>query len=203
MRQIVIPCKRFVAGLALFVVGVAFSSACFNRSEMRFEIPKASWVQIFFKEINSVAKFTGQIDLTETRLRDGDLEARMWWGFGLSPLEGISLRRVGGQWSAIHTIADQYSEPTYAERRELQPPKSGWDKCWQRLLDAGILTQPDASAVNCGDIGLDGIGFVVETNTNRTYRTYMYHNPTLAKCNEAKQMVKIAEIIDEEFTWKK
>jgi hypothetical protein len=125
----------------------------------------------------------------------------MWWGFGLSPLEGISLKYSAGQWRAIHVQADDYYEPTKARREELKPPKSGWNSTWQRLVDAGMLSLVDASEVNCGEGGLDGIGVVVETNIDRTYRTYMYPNPMLEKCSQAKQIVKITEIIAEEFEW--
>jgi hypothetical protein len=114
-------------------------------------------------------------------------------------LEGVSLRRVGGQWSAIHAKADNYYEPEKAERRELHPPKSGWEGLWQRLTSAGILTLPDATEVNCSADGLDGIAFVVETNANQTYKTYKYGNPMLAECNEAKRMMKIGDLIYEEF----
>ena len=51
---------------------------------------------------------------------------------------------------------------------------------------------------------MDGIGYVVESNINMTYRTYSYNNPWYDKpwykrCNEAKQMILIGKIIGEEF----
>ena len=197
---------RLIIALLTFLLGIAASTIWYlkqssTNEEVRLIIPNASWEPIFFKNINSVANLTGQTSLRKTKLPDGDFEARMWWGFGLSPLEGLSLRHVAGQWSAVHVKADNYYEPGKASREELLPPKSGWDACWQRLVEAGILTLPDSSEVNCGEVVLDGIAFVVETNTNRTYRTYKYGNPTLAKCNEARQMIEITEIIDEEFRW--
>ena len=45
----------------------------------------------------------------------------------------------------------------------------------------------------------DGMSYVVEFNSNGTYRTYLYDNPGYAKCDEAKQMIKIANIVSEEF----
>src|SRR5262249_49896458 len=122
-----------------------------------------------------------------------------WRGFGLSPLEGVTIRQVGGQWSAIHVKADNYYEPEKAERRELRLPKSGWVTVWQRLVDEGILSLPEASEINCSVDGIDGIAYVVETNSNNTYRTYKYGDPGLAKCNEAKRILEIWGIIYEEF----
>jgi hypothetical protein len=39
----------------------------------------------------------------------------------------------------------------------------------------------------------------VEVNKDKAYRTYMYDHPNHAKCDEAKQMLKVGEIIAEEF----
>ena len=44
-----------------------------------------------------------------------------------------------------------------------------------------------------------GIGYMVETNQNGKYRIYFYSNPQNQKTNEAKQMIKIGEIIADEF----
>ena len=43
------------------------------------------------------------------------------------------------------------------------------------------------------------MSYVVEINTQATYRTYLYDNPSYAKCAEAKRMIKIGNIIAEEF----
>jgi hypothetical protein len=84
------------------------------------------------------------------------------------------------------------------QQESLGPPKSGWEAAWKRLTDAKILTLPDGS-VNCKTEVLDGIGYVVETNVNRKYRTYRYGNPSLATCDEAKQIVRIEAILADEF----
>ena len=202
--------RRFwqIAALVTFSLGVTISvmlrrPANISRTsnqEVRLIIPKARWEPIFFKQINSVTNLTAQTELRKVSSGD-DHEARVWWGFGVSPLEGISLRYSRGQWTAIHVKADDYYEPTKATREELKPPKSGWNTTWQRLVDAGIMSLVDASEVNCGEGGLDGVSVVVETSSGRTYRTYMYPNPMFEKCGGAKQIMKITEIIREEFEW--
>jgi hypothetical protein len=195
-----------VIGLLTFLLGVAAAAVWYlgrptANQGVRLIIPNAGWEPIYFRHINSVVNLSGQADLRRAILPKGDVEVRIWRGFGLSPLEGMTLRRVSGHWSAVHVRADNYYDPEKAERKELSPPKSGWEACWQRLLDAGILTLPDASEASCGAGGFDGISYVVETNVNRAYRTFKYSNPTFAECDEAKQMVKIAEIVEEEFAW--
>jgi hypothetical protein len=193
---------RIIIAALTFLLGVATTTVWFiNRQshELRRVIPSASWEPIFFRDINAVAKFSGQTDLRQTNLAEGDVEVRVWWGGGLSPLEGITLRRVAGQWSALHAKADNYYQPQKAERRELRPPKSGWEAVWQQLVNSGILTLPDASELNCNVGGLDGGAYVVEINKDNTYRTYMYDMPSEAKCNEARQMMEIGDTLFEEF----
>jgi hypothetical protein len=67
------------------------------------------------------------------------------------------------------------------------------------LKKRGTLTLPDASAIGCSARINDEMSYVVELNTNGTYRTYVYDNPNAAKCNEAKRMIGIGNIISEEF----
>jgi hypothetical protein len=68
-------------------------------------------------------------------------------------------------------------------------------------VSAGILILPDAAEIQCRAGILDGMGYVVELCKDRTYRTYMYDNPQYANCDDAKQMIKIAGIIQDEFGW--
>jgi hypothetical protein len=58
---------------------------------------------------------------------------------------------------------------------------------------------PDARSVGCESDVLDGVSHVVENSIDRSYRTYMYDNPQFAKCKEAKQMIEIVNIFDDEF----
>jgi hypothetical protein len=57
--------------------------------------------------------------------------------------------------------------------------------------------------VKCDEIMIDGLSFVVETNFNWSYRTYHYGNPQHAKCNEAKRIISIIQIIFDEFALSK
>jgi hypothetical protein len=193
--------KRPRTVLCFFLaIGVGLASACYHK--MRVIVPKANWEPIYFRPINSAAKLSGQYDLRSTQLPAGDIEARIWWGFGLSPLEGVTLHRTGGKWSAIHVKADHHYEPTKAERRPLSNPTSGGEATWTRLVNEKLLSLPDASEINCLVGGLDGIATVVEINADNTYRTYMYDMPSELKCNEDKNIIAIIDIIFEEFNLK-
>lgn len=82
----------------------------------------------------------------------------------------------------------------------LGPPKSGWHVLWNDLVEAGILTIPDNSQARCPIEALDGVSYIVETNVSRKYRTYAYSNPQLMQCPEAKQIVKVEQILGNEFS---
>jgi hypothetical protein len=138
-------------------------------------------------------------------LPDGDFEVRLWIGFGLNGDDCLILRYFSGQWSALHLQGMAKAPPFPNTVAPLPPPKSGWNKTWQKLIDAGILRLPDAEELKCNPRVLDGISYVVESNINMIYRSYAYgnpwydHPPFYKRCNEAEQMILIGRIIGEEF----
>lgn len=196
--------------LLAFLLGVAGIVACvFNGKEatkqpanqnapgLTLEIPDAPWERFFFKAIDERTNKIGMLSLRKTVLPDNDLEIRFWYDH-FEIISGVIIRRSAENWSATYLRQRIANDPLSMEQVSLGPPKSGWEASWKRLTDANILTLPDGP-VNCKTEVLDGIGYVVETNVNRRYRTYWYGNPSLADCNEAKQIVMIETILSEEF----
>lgn len=162
-------------------------------------IPQDAWEKIFFAEINKRAQIANLRDLRSTVLPEKDLQARVWIGFGLWAVEGFVIRRDGGNWSALHLENILPDSPKGIRQKELQAPKSGWENFWKRIVDEDVLTLPDSSEFKNEKLIEDGTSFVVETNINGTYRTYHYNNPDWQEFKEAKQMIKIGNIIAEEF----
>jgi hypothetical protein len=128
-----------------------------------------------------------------------DVEVRFWQMAGSFGTDAIVLRRTQGVWSGtyIHGFSKQPNFKQYEE--PIRPPQSGWDATWQSLVEAGLFTIVDASQVQCNNLGKDGTIYVGETNMNGTYRTFMYDNPENGECIEAKQLLKLIKVIDEEF----
>jgi hypothetical protein len=181
------------------------------------DIPDDSWVKLFFDGsetetidengkiksekrggLDEFASINGLSVLREDVLPENDLEVRVWVGFGLYGIDGFILKRNSGNWSATG-LKQMICHAENRGRIDLQAPKSGWESAWKKLVDAKILILPDSSKLNYKGGVTDGKGFVVETNSDYLYRTYHYGNPNYVKLKEAEQMVKIGQIIAEEF----
>src|SRR5262249_34871537 len=123
--------------------------------------PELTPDKTFAREIDHVAKLAGLPPLKTSNLARDDAEARVWYGFGLILLEGFAIKRTNNQWSAFHLKADG-ANPRYitkVARIQLPAPKSGWENCWHRLTDAGILTLPSGTQ----EPDPDAEAFYVET----------------------------------------
>jgi hypothetical protein len=163
------------------------------------EIPEATWEPVFFKQLEARTTAVNLPNLRTVVLPENDLEVRFWYD-GMEIINGVVIRRMGQQWSAnwIYQTVDRL--PSSTKMVLLDPPKSGWEVLWKSLVNAGILTLPDSPRPQCPAEALDGISYIVETNVNRTYRTYMYSNPQLMKCPEAKQMLQLEKTLGDEFS---
>jgi hypothetical protein len=206
----------FVVALVTFLLGVAVTAVFLFKSKNvqqqndatkiaqeergpRLIIPRAEWEPFFFTSLEEHTKGVNLPSLRTILLPQDDLEIRFWYNALPDSLNGVILRRSSGQWSAAHLRGSYERKRFRVEQESFKEPKSGWEAAWEKLVNAGILTLPDSSEVNCHSGVLDGISYVVEINANKTYRTYRYGNPEFAQCNEAKQIVSIEEIIANEF----
>jgi len=203
-----------------FLVVFIFLTACSNiprdnvitqqsptpKRELRTDIPKDSWVKLYFEGmentklpgLDKIAMQNGFSILRETVLPENDLEIRIWVGFGKYGNDGLILKRSSGNWSAVN-LRKMLCHLENRGKYNLESPKSGWEKTWQKLIDEEILTLPDSSKLKYEYGVVDGKSYVVETNFDYLYRTYQYSNPDYQKLKEARQMIKIGEIIADEF----
>ena len=200
---------RLLIATFTFLIGISMSAWLLRQShkqEFQVSIPDYDWVHIWFeltgletKSINEITREAELPDLRAAALPGDDLELRVWVT-AQQQSRALILRRSAGQWSAI-ILRGMLTGHKLQKREIFTAPHSGWEGAWARLVNAGILILPDASEILCRTGILDGIGYVVELSKDRTYRTYMYDNPQYSQCDDAKQMIKIAHIIEDEFGW--
>lgn len=172
------------------------SEAIGARKHPRLDIPKATWVPLFFETINKRTKAAGLKDLRLVSLTPEVTEVRIWIGFGRRSLRGFVIRRDAEGWQGLY-VASIHAPNVTIE------PKSGWAKLWKELTDQGLLTLPDSSSLEGRAWVTDGIGYVVEFSSNGTYRTYLYSNPEDQKWPQAKQIIRIIKILSDEFNVKR
>lgn len=136
-----------------------------------------------------------------------NLEIRVWVTMGLNGTDGFIFRRFYGQWSALAIKEIDCKKIEYYPKSKsyrlgkinLSEPKSGWQNAWKKLLEAEILELPDYSEVKERLTYLHGWGFFVEINRDGKYRSYAYPNPNEPRSADEEKMLKIGEIISEEF----
>jgi len=93
------------------------------------------WEPIFFQAINERASKSGLLPLRSYTVPGGDVEVRVWDGFGLSQLVGVVLKRTHGVWSAtfLHAAFDGFEGTRF--KRAIPAPKGGGRICgggWSR-----------------------------------------------------------------------
>lgn len=167
----------------------------------KLDIPRATWEPIFFEAIDSLTKTASWPRLRQADVPTSTLKVRVWVGFGLTPLEGFRMRRVGGSWTAHH-VREGFVDKRPLELHEVKP-QSGWEDLWKKIEALGILTLPDSSSLPNESMVLDGVSYVVEISDGRSYRTYQYGNPQYQKWPEAKKIIAIVSALYEELLSKK
>ena len=199
---------RLIIATCTFLIGISVSAWLLHSPQQEFQvsIPDHNWVRIWFEltglETKSINELTREAELSNLRaaaLPGDDLEVRVWVT-AQQHSRALILRRSVGKWSAI-LLRGILTGQKLEKHEILTAPRSGWEGAWARLVNAGILILPDAAETQCSTGIIDGMSYVVEISKDRTYRTYMYDNPDYSKCDDAKQMIKIAGIIQDEFGW--
>lgn len=171
-----------------------------SRESTAYRINTPKIEKIIYKEqgLDDYANHYGFPKLRETMLPEDDLEVRIWVGFGRYGEDGLILKRTWGIWSAVN-LRQMICHLEEKGRYDLSAPKSGWKALWQKLVEAEILTLPDDSKLDYESGIIDGKSYVVETNYDNLYRMYYHNNPHIEKFREAERMVKIGQVIADEF----
>jgi hypothetical protein len=128
-------------------------------------VPDDVWVKIFFESIDNLTKRLGFKPLRAIVIQPGNLEVRIWTGFGISGQGGTIIKRVGGKWSGVilsdprgtQMINGRYVEPSAKKA----PSTIDWAQIWEKLERAGIEDIRDDSEIpHCQEV-LDGVSYVV------------------------------------------
>jgi hypothetical protein len=165
--------QRWVLRLLALILFVSATAGSSQPAQRRVIVPKASWIPIYFATIDSLAARIGLTPLRILPMRPGDIEFRMWEGFGIGGERGFVFRRHGARWSALAV-----EKRPYRKARRLNVAKTvDWAAVWEGLRRDGIEDIKDTSeSPSCTTVN-DGIGYVMELATEDRYQTYLVSNP--------------------------
>jgi hypothetical protein len=125
-----------------------FLSACsalpLNRTASYPPQPERKANEFISRDVDRIAELGGLPPLSESRSA-ADTEIRIWYGLGLFPQEGFAMKRKEGVWTAFRLKAYDYYESNRITLLQLTAPKSGWEACWQRLMNADALNLPSGT----------------------------------------------------------
>lgn len=172
----------------------------------------------FFKKFDSINKF-GRLDATyEFTQRDinaaglrnykygyDSIVIRVWYDYAKSETDIIEIRKNCENWVAeLITIKRSMENDkilaTIIKKKILDTPKSGWNNFTKRLFELNVTTLPPFSDIPNYDAASDGYSVDIEIATKSYYRVYSYLQPrSHVRFKEAEAVVKIMELIDEEF----
>ena len=186
--------------IKILILTLLFSS-CIEYKKTELSISNGYKDKIFSEYINPLTEKYDFVRLREKYYSGEDFEVRVW--ISTSQTDGFIINHIDGYWSAIAIKEIDCKRFSYYPKDKgynlgkinLHSPKSGWENTWQKLLEAGIVDLPNSNDVS----HIDGISYIVETNQNGKYRIYFYSNPNVQKTEEARRVVKIGEIIADEF----
>jgi hypothetical protein len=163
-------------------------------------VHKFDWESYFFPQLEKRTQKVDLPSLRTMRFSEADVELRFWFDASPDTIGGFVIRRRSDKWSATELYQERRPWPSAVKLEDLGTPRSGWDALWKQLTAAGILVLPDSDETNCLSGGLDGLGYVFEVVAEQKYRTYRYHNPQFAECEEAKRVISIVDLIIDEFS---
>ena len=164
----------------------------------------------FFPSIDRLTERMGFAPLRSKELQSGDLELRVWSGFGLGGNTGRIMCKTGDTWSAfIYSESNSVLKKWDAESNsyKIVEPKvvnikntTDWSDLFEKLESAGFFDIRDDSEIKHSFGVGDGIGYVVEIAKPGYYRTYMVNNPQILQSDDGDKFLRILSILSEAFT---
>lgn len=201
-----IPSKQWILPVLTIVIGIFFVNGW---SHWRESLRPPTVVSVFSGDsilapsVDKVTELSGFPVLRKTHLNTGDIEVRIWRGFGLSALEAVFVSRVDGKWSCVHLkeIYDDLSEDGGWVKTKvtwLDRPVSGWEPFADKIVDKGLIQLPLSPEDECDRSGQDGTSYFVEIDQDQIYRNYYYQMGD-GTCRESARMWELGETISLEF----
>lgn len=149
--------------------------------------PVASWAKSYFQTIDRLAQRMKLTPLRSLTLGPGDLEVRIWEGFGIGGLRGFAAKRVGQKWSTVAIVERPHQQAAFT----VVPKSTDWAGTWARLEQDGISEIPDDPKGPTCLLVMDGVAYVVEIATEGFYRTFHVNNPEIQRSEDGDRFLRL------------
>jgi hypothetical protein len=146
----------------------------------------------FVRYARAAAARAGLPDLGGASGPRGDVELRLWDGFGLAGIRGLILQRTRDQWRA------SLVEPAEGDRGYTLlplPDSVPWADRWRRAVQAGVLDLAPEAHRTDGGVARDGFAVVLELREAARYRTAVSEAVDAQCGTEARRLLAVAEIV--------
>jgi hypothetical protein len=158
-------------------------------------VPNANWVSAYFGSVDRLTRHLHLPRLRTAKLHPGDLDVRIWEGFGISGYRGYVIRRIGQRWSGLAVTEDTSGRPAFPK----VPAAADWGATWEELERGGLADiRDDSELVHCQMV-MDGIGYVIETAKEDYYRTYLVDNPQSQRSQDGDRFLQLLPILRRAF----
>ena len=175
-------------GVAVGLVVTTFGPAAGQTCPTMDEFARADRSQDLLLEFaRAYGRSAGLSDLSKGTKAANELEVRLWYGFGLTGVDGFVLRRMGDRWTG-ETVTP-IGRTTCYERRPTR--QADWGVIWQQVRGSGLAGLPPKPSRDPKRLVLDGYSYVLEWWEGGRYRTFVYDNPDVFKTDEDLRMILI------------
>jgi len=151
------------------------------------------------RDVDRQLKSIGIQPLSSRSLPTGEMEVRVWKGWGMRGAKGVVLEKRRSGWKAgLITIpaSGNAERPTV---QSLPAPRSGWEAMWSELTARRISELPDDSEVGAVEPFEDSEQVIVDLLVGDQRRTYSYNAPCYSAVEAGQNVKRIGEIIASEF----
>ncbi len=151
------------------------------------------------RDLDETLGRSGIKPLRSHSLPEGELEVRIWKGWGMRGTKGIVIVKSPVGWKAsliTIPISPKNSRPSVVV---LPSPASGFDALWSKLIERQILILPDDSEVGVVEPFEDSELVIVDILNGDQQRTYSYNAPCYSDVAEGRNVKQIIEILSREF----
>lgn len=139
--------------------------------------------------------YSEELPIQKNKYKEQDIEVRVWLTYEVESIKRIIIKKKSGKWSAKYLS----TKNKRTKEVNLGNPKSGWELFWKHLEEQKISSNLDDSLVGAVEPFEESEEVIIESFVEGLYRHYSYNAPRFSENDEGKRVVKILEIISNEF----